>query len=103
MLGINAIIGAGIFLTPGTVIKLAGPLAPLAYVLAGLFAGVMAMVFATAARYVKTNGAAYAYTPPAFGPRMAIFVGAPQAITPPMGGGVLAPVFAPTLQRVMFP
>ena len=62
MLGINGIIGAGIFLTPGTVIKLAGPNAPLAFILAGLFTGVMAVVFATAARYVKTNGAAYAYT-----------------------------------------
>ena len=67
MLGINAVIGAGIFLTPGAVIKLAGPLAPVAYILAGLFAGIMALVFATAARYVKTNGASYAYTTAAFG------------------------------------
>ncbi|TKR28934.1 amino acid permease, partial [Mycobacterium tuberculosis] len=30
MLGINSIIGAGIFLTPGEVIGLAGPFAPMA-------------------------------------------------------------------------
>jgi len=103
MLGINAIIGAGIFLTPGAVIKLAGPLAPLAYVLAGLFAGVMAMVFATAARYVKTNGAAYAYTTAAFGPRIGIYVGVTQAITASIAWGVLASVFVSTLLKVMFP
>ncbi|ORV41595.1 transporter [Mycobacterium conspicuum] len=103
MLGINAIIGAGIFLTPGTVIKLAGPYAPLAYILAGLFAGVMALVFATAARYVKTNGAAYAYTRAAFGERIGIYVGVTHAITASIAWGVLASLFVSTLLDVLFP
>src|SRR4051812_21550001 len=90
MLGINGIIGAGIFLTPGSVIKLAGPLAPIAYISAGLFAGVRAIVFATAARYVKTNGASYAYTTAAFGPRLGIYVGVTHAITASIAWGVLA-------------
>lgn len=87
MLGINSIIGAGIFLTPGAVIKLAGPLAPLAYILAGLFAGVMALVFASAARYVRTNGASYAYTTAAFGQRVGIYVGVTHAITASIAWG----------------
>ncbi|MET2802574.1 amino acid permease, partial [Mycobacterium tuberculosis] len=90
MLGINSIIGAGIFLTPGEVIGLAGPFAPMAYVLAGIFAGVVAIVFATAARYVRTNGASYAYTTAAFGRRIGIYVGVTHAITASIAWGVLA-------------
>jgi len=103
MLGINAIIGAGIFLTPGSVIKLAGPLAPLAYILAGLFAGIMAIVFATSARYVKTNGASYAYTTAAFGQRIGIYVGVTHAIVASIAWGVLASLFVSTLLDVTFP
>lgn len=88
MLGINSIIGAGIFLTPGEVIGLAGPFAPMAYVLAGIFAGVVAIVFATAARYVRTNGASYAYTTAAFGRRIGIYVGVTHAITASIAWGV---------------
>ncbi|OBK27232.1 transporter [Mycobacterium asiaticum] len=103
MLGINAVIGAGIFLTPGAVIKLAGPLAPVAYILAGLFAGTMALVFATAARYVKTNGASYAYTTAAFGQRIGIYVGVTHAIVASIAWGVLASLFVSTLLKVVFP
>jgi amino acid transporter len=85
------------------VIKLAGPYAPLAYILAGLFAGVMAIVFATAARYVKTNGASYAYTTAAFGERIGIYVGVTHAITASIAWGVLASLFASTLLEVIFP
>lgn len=103
LLGINGIIGAGIFLTPGTVIKLAGPLAPLAYILAGLFAGIMAFVFASAAKYVRTNGASYAYTKAAFGQRIGIYVGVTHAITASIAWGVLASLFVSTLLKVVFP
>jgi amino acid transporter len=103
MLGINGIIGAGIFLTPGTVIKLAGQNAPLAFILAGLFTGVMALVFAKAASYVKTNGAAYAYTTAAFGERIGIYVGVTHAITASIAWGVLATFFVSTLLKVVFP
>ncbi|KZS62083.1 APC family permease [Mycobacterium ostraviense] len=103
MLGINSIIGAGIFLTPGAVIKLAGPWAPVAYILAGLFAGIMALVFAGAARYVKTNGASYAYTTAAFGQKIGIYVGVTHAIVASIAWGVLASLFVSTLLKVAFP
>jgi amino acid transporter len=51
--GINSIIGTGIFLTPGGVIKVAGTYAPISYLIAAVFAIVLATVFATAAKYVK--------------------------------------------------
>jgi amino acid transporter len=85
------------------VIKLAGPFAPLAYILAGLFAGIMAIVFAAAARYVKTNGASYAYTTAAFGQRIGIYVGVTHAITASIAWGVLASLFVSTLLDVTFP
>jgi amino acid transporter len=103
LLGVNGIIGAGIFLTPGTVIKLAGPTAPLAYLLAGLFAGIMAYVFAMAAKYVRTNGASYAYTKAAFGQRIGIYVGVTHAIIASIAWGVLASLFVSTLLKVVFP
>ena len=84
-------------------IKLAGPYAPLAYILAGIFAGIMAIVFATAARYVKTNGASYAYTTAAFGQRIGIYVGVTHAITASIAWGVLASLFVSTLLDVVFP
>jgi amino acid transporter len=85
------------------VIKLAGPWAPLAYIFAGLFAGVLAIVFATAARYVKTNGAAYAYTTAAFGQRIGIYVGVTKAITGSIAWGLMASLFVSTLLNVTFP
>lgn len=103
LLGVNGIIGAGIFLTPGTVIKLAGPTAPLAYLLAGMFAGIMGFVFAMAAKYVKTNGASYAYTKAAFGQRIGIYVGVTHAIIASIAWGVLASLFVSTLLKVVFP
>ena len=61
LLTINAIIGTGIFLSPGGVAKLSGSLAPFIYICAAVFAAVLALSFASASRYVVKNGAAYAY------------------------------------------
>ncbi|BAX94656.1 APC family permease [Mycobacterium shigaense] len=103
LLGINSILGAGIFLTPGAVVKIAGPLAPVAYVVAALFAGVLAMVFATAARYVKTNGASYAYTTAAFGQKLGIYAGVTHAVAASIAWGILSSFFVSTLLVVIFP
>ena len=67
LLTINAIIGTGIFLSPGSVTMLAGDKAPLIYLVAAVLAIVLAVSFASAAKYVKDSGAAYAYAKAAFG------------------------------------
>ncbi|MDF0531347.1 APC family permease [Tsukamurella sp. 8F] len=103
LLGINAIIGAGIFLTPGDVIKAAGSGAPLAYLIAAAFALVLAMVFATAARFVTTNGASYAYTKAGLGERPAIYVGVTHAFTAAIAWGTLASFVVTTFLQVAFP
>lgn len=103
LLGVNAVIGAGIFLTPGEVIADAGTLAPLAYVIAAVFALVLALVFATAARYVRTNGAAYAYTMVGIGRRTGIYVGVTHAFTAAIAWGTLASFAVTTFLQVVFP
>lgn len=52
LLTINSIIGTGIFLSPGSVAKLSGSLAPWIYLCAAVFASVLAITFASAAKYV---------------------------------------------------
>ena len=56
LLTINSIIGTGIFLSPAGVVKEAGTYTPLIYILAGLFAIILAITFASAAKYVNKNG-----------------------------------------------
>lgn len=67
LLGINAIIGSGIFLMPGQAYALMGTSSLLVYIFITLLAGSMALCFAEAAGYFKSNGAAYVYVKEAFG------------------------------------
>ena len=67
LLTINSIIGTGIFLSPGKVAAIAGTKAPLIYIAAAIFASMLAITFASAAKYVTKSGAAYAYSKAAFG------------------------------------
>ncbi|WP_245393033.1 amino acid permease [Staphylococcus coagulans] len=67
LLAINSIIGSGIFLSPGAVISIAGSYTPYLYILAAIFASILAVTFAAASKYVNKSGAAYAYATAAFG------------------------------------
>ena len=51
LFAINSIIGSGIFLTPGSVVSMVGAKAPLAYLGAAVIAIVLAISFASAAKY----------------------------------------------------
>lgn len=55
LLAINSIIGSGIFLSPGSVIAMSGTKAPVVYGLAAIFAIILAVTFATAAKYVTQS------------------------------------------------
>ena len=90
LLTINSIIGTGIFLTPAGVMKQAGTLTPFVYLVAAIFAGVLAVTFASAAKYVNKNGAAYAYAKAAFGDRVGLYVGLTRFISASIAWGVLA-------------
>lgn len=84
LLTINSIIGTGIFLSPGGVAKSVGTNAPMIYIVAAVFTAVLAITFASAAKYVTKSGAAYAYTKAAFGESIGQYVG----ITRVMAAGI---------------
>lgn len=75
LLTINSIIGSGIFLSPGSVVNLSGQYAPIIYLAAAIFTAVLAITFASAAKYVSKGGASYAYTKAAFGDNAGLYIG----------------------------
>lgn len=89
LLTINSIIGTGIFLSPGSVVKSAGANALLVYVFAAIFASVLALTFAAAAKYVASGGAAYAYTKAAFGDRLGLYIGVTRYMAACIAWGVM--------------
>lgn len=90
LLTVNGIIGTGIFLSPAGVVKVAGIWTPLVYVLAGIFAIILALTFASAAKYVTKNGASYAYAKAAFGPDLGFYVGITRFVAAAIAWGVMA-------------
>ncbi|MFZ2261923.1 MAG: APC family permease [Luteococcus japonicus] len=97
LLTINGIIGTGIFLSPAGVIKVAGTWTPLVYVLAGVFAGVLAVTFAAAARYVSENGSSFAYARVAFGDDIGFYVGITRFMAGAIAWGVMATAVVTTV------
>lgn len=103
LFGINSIIGTGIFLSPGGVIKISGEFAPLAYIFATLFAISLAFVYAEAAKYVKGNGAAYAYAEEAFGSKVGLYVGITRGLSSAIAWGLMATAVIKTLYDIFCP
>lgn len=90
LLAINAIIGSGIFLTPGSVVQQAGSRALVVYFIAALIASVLAITFAAAAKYVTKSGAAYAYSKAAFGNNVGFYMGILRYFSASVAWGVMA-------------
>lgn len=90
LLAINAIIGSGIFLTPGSVVQQAGSKALLVYFIAAVFAAILAVSFASAAKYVTKSGAAYAYSKAAFGDKVGFYMGILRYFSASVAWGVMA-------------
>jgi basic amino acid/polyamine antiporter, APA family len=74
-LGINAIIGSGIFLFPGRLATVAGPTSIFAFILCGFLLITVALCYAEMAGLTQRNGGAYAYAHFAFGPKLGFVVG----------------------------
>lgn len=90
LLAINSIIGSGIFLTPGSVVSQAGNKALLVYFIAAIFASILAVSFASAAKYVTKSGAAYAYAKAAFGDNVGFYIGVLRYFSASVAWGVMA-------------
>ncbi len=74
-LGLNGVIGQGIFLTPGKAADLMGPSSILALLLGGLLCFLIALCFAEVGSRFKATGGAYLYAREAFGPFVGFEVG----------------------------
>lgn len=74
-LGLNAIVGSGIFLLPDDLYREMGAFAPLAFLLCGLGLAPVAVCYAVAARNHDQTGGPYLYARAAFGPVTAFVVG----------------------------
>ena len=101
LLTINSIIGTGIFLSPGSVVKQVGSFAPVAYLCAAAFAAVLALSFASASRYVVKSGAAYAYVGAAFGENAGLYIGITRFVSASIAWGVMATGVVKTVLQIL--
>jgi len=74
-LGVNAIVGSGIYAFPGLLAAQLGPASFLAFGLCGLVAAVVGLCFAEAAGMFERSGGPYVYARAAFGPVAGYAVG----------------------------
>ena len=74
-LGINGIIGAGIFLLPGKLAAVAGQSSILIFAICGLLCLAIALCFAEMGGIYQETGGAYIYARNTFGPMIGFMVG----------------------------
>jgi len=74
-LGVNAIIGSGIFLFPGLLARAAGPASIAAFLVCGVLLTFVALCYAELGSIYKRNGGSYVYAREAFGPAVGFAVG----------------------------
>jgi amino acid transporter len=74
-IGLNAIVGSGVFALPDDLYRALGIWSPLAFVLCALGLGPVALCYAEAAGRVDRTGGPYLYASEAFGPRAGFVVG----------------------------
>lgn len=89
-LGINGVVGAGIFLLPGAVAKDAGNHAIWAYVVSGAIVTLIGLAFAEASTMVSNTGGPYIYTRLAMGRTAGFSVGWMTWVTFVTGWAALA-------------
>lgn len=100
LLTINSIIGTGIFLSPGSVVAKSGDKALIVYILAAVFAAILAVTFASAAKYVSSGGAAYAYTKEAFGNNAGFYIGITRYFAASIAWGVMGTAVVKTVLNI---
>lgn len=74
-IGINSIVGSGIFLFPGKLAGFLGPASPLAFLLCGILLIPIALSFASLGSRYETTGGTYLYARDAFGPWVGFAIG----------------------------
>ena len=74
-IGVNGVIGAGIFALPATVAKILGPASSTAYLLTGAIVILICLCFAEAGAMFEMSGGPYVYARKAFGDLVGFEVG----------------------------
>src|SRR5262245_63338212 len=74
-IGINGVIGGGIFVLPATVAHLLGTAAPFAYLLSAIVVSLVALCFALAGTHFTAAGGPFHYAHKAFGSFVGFLVG----------------------------
>ncbi|AXU71133.1 TPA: APC family permease [Clostridioides difficile] len=103
LLGINAVVGAGVFLLPGDAMKSFGVASIFVYIFDMLLVLSMAFCFAEVAGKFNKNGAAYVYTKEAFGDFCGFEVGLMKWVIGCISWGALIVGFPTSLSAVWAP
>jgi len=93
-LGINGILGSGIFLLPAALQRRAGSQSPLAWLVVGSLCTLIALCFAEAASRTDRSGGPYRYAVEAFGPLIGFAVGWITMVSSLLGYAAVARGFA---------
>jgi amino acid transporter len=93
-LGINGIIGSGIFLLPAALQRRAGGQSPLAWLAVGSLCTLIALCFAEASSRTDRSGGPYRYAVEAFGPVIGFAVGWITMVSSLLGYAAVARGFA---------
>ena len=101
LLGINAIIGSGIFLLPSKAYALAGPFALVVIIFDAFLAMSLALCFAEASGRFKRNGGPYLYARAAFGNFVGFEVGFMKAAISIIAWAAMSNGFATALTAVV--
>jgi amino acid transporter len=102
LLGINSIMGPGIFFLPGKMMALVGPFSLYLYLLAAAAALLIAWCFAECASLFSRGGAAYTYAREAFGEFVGFQVGIMKWISTILASAALTVGFV-TILSELFP
>ncbi|MGE0493145.1 MAG: APC family permease [Vulcanimicrobiota bacterium] len=89
-LGLNCVVGSGIFLAPGSIAKNLGPASVPAIALAAALCLMIALCFAEMAATIEGTGGAFLYCTEAFGPRPGFMVGWVMWLSGLIGGASVA-------------
>lgn len=100
LLGINSIIGTGIFLLPGSAYASMGTASLFVYIFVTFLAGALALCFAEAAGLFNSNGGAYVYVKEAFGHFAGFEVGFMKYIVQDIAWATMAVGFVTALSAI---
>lgn len=100
-IGINGIVGSGIFLLPAALWRRAGSQAPWAWFVAGGLCCLVALVFAEAAGRTDRSGGPYRYACDAFGPYVGFAVGWVTLVSVLLGYSAVARGFGSTAAQIL--